>query len=433
MRIAVIGTGYVGLVAGTCLAESGNTVVCLDIDEDKIRRLRDGQVPIYEPGLEELLRRNVQDGRLSFTTSYAEAIGGAEVAFIAVGTPPGEDGSADLQYVLAAARSIAGAMKDYLVVVNKSTVPVGTAKRVHDAIREETDVAFDVVSNPEFLKEGAAIDDFLKPDRVVIGTDSERAAEVMEELYAPFVRTGNPILLMDPASAELTKYAANAMLATRISFMNEIANICSRVGANVDRVRKGIGSDARIGSRFLFAGLGYGGSCFPKDVKAIGRTAADHGYEFEILKAVETVNENQKRLLYDMVVEHYGENLTGKRFAVWGLAFKPNTDDMREAPAVVVISALLAAGATVCAFDPEAVEECQAHHLGDRIDYAKSPMKALEGADALILITEWNEFRRPDFDRVRDVLKDPVVFDGRNIYSRKVLTKRGFTYYGIGT
>jgi UDPglucose 6-dehydrogenase len=433
MRIAVIGTGYVGLVAGTCLAESGNTVVCLDIDEKKIRRLQDGQVPIYEPGLAELLRRNVNDGRLSFTTSYEEAIGKAEVAFIAVGTPPGEDGGADLQYVLAAARSTAQAMQGYLVVVNKSTVPVGTARKVQEAMRGVTDTPFDVVSNPEFLKEGAAIADFLKPDRVVIGADSERAAEVMDELYAPFVRTGNPIIHMDPESAELTKYAANAMLATRISFMNEIANICSRVGANVDRVRKGIGSDARIGSRFLFAGLGYGGSCFPKDVKAIGKTASELGYEFEILKAVETVNEKQKRLLYDMVVEHYGQDLAGKRFAIWGLAFKPNTNDMREAPAVVVISALLDAGATVCAFDPEAIEECKTHHLGDRIDYADTPMAALEGADALILVTEWNEFRRPDFDRLRELLKDPVVFDGRNIYSRKVLTKKGFTYYGIGT
>jgi len=375
----------------------------------------------------------VHDGRLSFTTSYEEAIGDAEVAFIAVGTPPGEDGGADLKYVLAAARSTAKAMRNYLVVVNKSTVPVGTARKVQEAMREVTDTPFDVVSNPEFLKEGAAITDFLKPDRVVIGSESERAAEIMDELYAPFVRTGNPIIHMDLESAELTKYAANAMLATRISFMNEIANICSRVGANVDRVRKGIGSDGRIGSRFLFAGLGYGGSCFPKDVKAIGKTASEHGYEFEILKAVETVNENQKRLLYDMVVEHYGQDLSGKRFAIWGLAFKPNTDDMREAPAVVVISALLDAGATVCAFDPEAIEECKTHHLGDRIDYAETPMKALEGADALILVTEWNEFRRPDFDRLRELLKDPVVFDGRNIYSRKVLTKKGFTYYGIGT
>jgi len=432
MRIAVIGTGYVGLVAGTCFAESGNDVVCLDIDERKIERLQAGEIPIYEPGLEELLRRNVHDGRLRFTTSYAEAIPQAQVVFIAVGTPPGEDGSADLRYVLAAARSIAEHMRDYTVIVDKSTVPVGTAAKVAEAVRGVTELPFDVVSNPEFLKEGAAIDDFMKPDRVVIGATSQRAFEVMDELYAPFVRTGNPILRMDTASAELTKYAANAMLATRISFMNEVANICNRVGADVDLVRKGIGTDERIGSRFLFAGVGYGGSCFPKDVKAVVKTAAEHGYDFRILKAVEDVNETQKRLLYDLVVGHFGSDLSGRRFAVWGLAFKPNTDDMREAPAVVVIEALLAAGASVCAFDPEAVEEARAHHLGDRIDYADKPMDALKGADGLILVTEWNEFRRPDFEAVKQQLKTPVVFDGRNIYRRKTLEQLGFTYYGIG-
>jgi UDPglucose 6-dehydrogenase len=433
MRVAVIGTGYVGLVAGTCFAESGNTVTCVDIDEKKVRRLKDGEVPIYEPGLEELLRRNLHDGRIQFTTRYEEAIPEAEVAFIAVGTPSGEDGSADLKYVLEAARSIARNMTGYLVIVDKSTVPVGTARKVEQAMRGETRHPFDVVSNPEFLKEGAAIDDFLKPDRVVIGSESVRAREVMELLYAPFVRTGNPILFMDRMSAELTKYAANAMLATRISFMNEIANICSMVGANVDQVRKGIGTDARIGSRFLFAGLGYGGSCFPKDVKAIVHTAGELGYEFRILDAVERVNESQKRLLYERVHGHYAGKLAGKRFAVWGLSFKPNTDDMREAPALVVIQNLLAAGASVCAYDPEAMKECRSHHFKDRIDYADTPMQALEGAHGLVLITEWNEFRNPDFDRVKEAMAEPVVFDGRNIYPRKTLERMGFTYYGIGT
>ena len=433
MRIAVIGTGYVGLVAGTCFAETGNTVTCVDIDKEKVKRLREGHIPIYEPGLEELLKRNVHDKRLKFTTDYAKAIPDAEVVFIAVGTPPGEDGSADLQYVLAAARTIAENMTGYLVVVDKSTVPVGTARKVKAAMSEVTELPFDVVSNPEFLKEGAAIDDFMKPDRVVIGSESKRAADVMEELYSPFVRTNNPIIQMDIESAELTKYAANAMLATRISFMNEIANICSRVGANVNHVRRGIGSDDRIGSKFLFAGLGYGGSCFPKDVKAVVRTADAAGYDFKILQAVEAVNELQKQLLSDMVKLHYGEDLSGKRFAVWGLSFKPNTDDMREAPAVVVIRALLDAGAAITAFDPEAIEECREEHLGHSIQYAENPMDALNGANALILVTEWNEFRRPDFDEVKLALKDAVVFDGRNIYARERLEERGFTYYGVGT
>ena len=433
MRIAVVGTGYVGLVAGTCFAESGNTVTCIDIDEEKIRGLRDGVVPIYEPGLEELLKRNVHDGRLHFTTSYEEGVRRAQVVFIAVGTPPDEDGSADLRHVLAAARSIAAAMTSYTVVVDKSTVPVGTARKVQAAMREATDLEFDVVSNPEFLKEGAAIDDFLKPDRVVIGSDNGRAAEVMDELYGPFVRTGNPIIHMDVESAELTKYAANAMQATRISFMNEIANICSRVGANVDHVRKGIGSDVRIGSKFLFAGLGYGGSCFPKDVKAVVRTAQDAGYDFRILHAVEEVNESQKRHLFERVSEHFGDDLAGKRFAVWGLSFKPNTDDMREAPSVVVLHALLEAGAQVKAFDPVAMDECRHRHLGDRIEYADTPMDAVDGADALILITEWNEFRRPDFEELKAKLKQPVIFDGRNIYRRRTLEDLGYTYYGIGT
>ena len=432
MRIAVIGTGYVGLVAGTCFAESGNNVVCLDIDERKIARLKAGEVPIYEPGLEELLKRNVHDGRLHFTTNYAEAIPKAQVVFIAVGTPPGEDGSADLKYVLSAARSIAQHMTGYTVIVDKSTVPVGTSKKVHDAVKANTSHEFDVVSNPEFLKEGAAIDDFMKPDRVVVGARSQRARDVMDELYGPFIRTGNPVIFMDPESAELTKYAANAMLATRISFMNEIANICSRVGADVDMIRKGIGTDDRIGSRFLFAGCGYGGSCFPKDVKAVVKTAEEHGYEFKILQAVEAVNELQKYVLAEQVKQHFGANLKGRHFAIWGLAFKPNTDDMREAPAVVIIEELLKAGATVTACDPEAIDECKRHHLGDRIRYSETPMEALDGADALLLVTEWNEFRRPDFDEVKARLKSPVIFDGRNIYRRKTIEEHGFKYFGIG-
>jgi UDPglucose 6-dehydrogenase len=433
MRIAVVGTGYVGLVAGTCFAESGNDVVCIDIDAEKVGKLQAGIVPIYEPGLEELLRRNVHDGRLTFTTDYAAGVPRAQVVFIAVGTPPGEDGSADLKHVLAAARSIGRNLASYTVVVDKSTVPVGTAERVRAAIAETTACEFDVVSNPEFLKEGAAIDDFLKPDRVVIGSESQRAAEVMDELYAPFVRTGNPILHMDIPSAELTKYAANAMLATRISFMNEIANICTAVGAKIDSVRRGIGSDARIGSRFLFAGIGYGGSCFPKDVQAIVRTAEERGYDFRILKAVEEVNRTQKRLMVDRIQGRFGQDLRGRRFAVWGLSFKPNTDDMREAPAIDVIGGLLDAGARVVAYDPEAIAECRRHHFGDRIEYADVPMAALKQADALVLLTEWNEFRRPDFDAVKAALKTPVVFDGRNIYSRGTLEKLGFEYFGVGS
>ncbi len=432
MRIAVVGTGYVGLVAGTCFAESGNNVTCIDIDQEKIEKLKQGVVPIYEPGLEELLRRNVRDGRLAFTTDYAQGIPNSQVVFIAVGTPPGDNGSADLKYVLAAAASIGKHMTGYTVIVDKSTVPVGTAHRVLEAVRKVAKHEFDVVSNPEFLKEGAAIDDFLKPDRVVIGSESQRAVEIMDELYGPFVRTGNPIIHMDIASAELTKYAANAMLATRISFMNEIANICTRVGANIDAVRRGIGSDARIGSRFLFAGIGYGGSCFPKDVQAIVRTASEKGYDFRILKAVEAVNESQKHLLVDRIQERFGKDLRGKRFAIWGLAFKPNTDDMREAPSVVVIRGLLDAGAKVTAYDPEAAEECRRHHLGDRIDYADVPMAALEGADGLVLITEWNEFRRPDFEAVKAALRTPTVFDGRNIYPRATLEKLGIEYFGVG-
>ncbi len=432
MRITVIGTGYVGLVAGTCFAESGNTVTCIDIDAEKVRKLRDGIVPIYEPGLEELLKRNVRDGRLSFTTDYTEGLKDSEIAFIAVGTPPGQDGSADVQYVLSAAASIAKAMKGYMVIVDKSTVPVGTAAKVSETLKAHTNHDFDVVSNPEFLKEGTAIDDFLKPNRVVIGSGSDRAKRIMDDLYEPFVRTGNPIIHMDVPSAELTKYAANAMLATRISFMNEIANVCQLVGANVDNIRRGIGSDERIGSRFLFSGVGYGGSCFPKDVKAIVHTADDFGYDFKILKAVEEVNELQKQVLFQFVTERFGKDLSGRRFALWGLAFKPNTDDMREAPAIVLSQALIAAGATVVAHDPEAMDESKEHYLKDSIEYSKNPMSAIEGADALILVTEWNEFRRPDFDKIKASLKQPVIFDGRNIWSRTKLEGMGFEYRGIG-
>jgi UDPglucose 6-dehydrogenase len=432
MRIAVVGTGYVGLVAGTCFAESGNNVVCIDVDEEKIRLLKDGVLPIYEPGLEELLRRNVHDGRLAFTTEYAEGMKDAQVVFIAVGTPPGEDGRADLKYVLSAARSIGEHMTGYMVIVDKSTVPVGTARKVKQAVSETSNQEFDVVSNPEFLKEGAAIDDFLKPDRVVVGCESDRAQKVMDELYGPFVRTGNPIIHTDIESAELTKYAANAMLATRISFMNEIANICNRVGANVNHVRQGIGTDARIGSRFLFSGCGYGGSCFPKDVQAIVKTAEENDYDFKILKAVEAVNENQKGVLFEMANEHFKGKLAGKHFAVWGLAFKPNTDDMREAPSIVLCNKLREAGATVTAYDPEAIEEAKQHYLGDSIRYAEKPMDALDAADALIIVTEWNEFRRPDFEAIRDSLEEPVIIDGRNIYSREVLEEMGFKYYAIG-
>ncbi len=432
MRIAVVGTGYVGLVAGTCFAESGNTVTCIDIDADKVATLSKGECPIYEPGLEELLRRNLRDGRLSFTTDYAEGMQGVEIAFIAVGTPPGENGQADVKYVLAAAETIAKHMTGYTVIVDKSTVPVGTAARVAQAIEANTAHEFDVVSNPEFLKEGAAIDDFLKPNRVVIGANSERASRIMDELYEPFVRTGNPIIRMDVASAELTKYAANAMLATRVSFMNEVANLCSLVGANVDDVRKGIGSDARIGSRFLFAGVGYGGSCFPKDVAALASTAEDYGYEFQIVRAVESVNRDQKRVQFRQIVDAFGEDLSGRRIAIWGLAFKPNTDDMRETPAITLIESLLDAGASVVAHDPEAMDESKRHYLGDRVEYADLPMDAVRDADALVLVTEWNEFRRPDFEAIKSLLKEPVVFDGRNVWTRKTLEELGFTYYGIG-
>jgi len=434
MRITVIGTGYVGLVAGTCFAEGGNDVVCIDIDEEKIENLRRGIVPIYEPGLEELLKRNVHDGRLSFTTSYEKGMQRAQVAFIAVGTPSGEDGSADLTHVMSAARSIAQHMTGYLVVVDKSTVPVGTAKKVHEVLKNHASHDFDVVSNPEFLKEGAALDDFMKPDRVVVGSDNENARDVMHRLYEPFVHDNpNKIIHMDVRSAEVTKYAANAMLATRISFMNEIANICERVGADVTRVRSGIGTDGRIGMPFLYAGCGYGGSCFPKDVKAVIRTAKDHGYDFRILESVEEVNERQKHVLFNRVVEEFGTDLAGRRFAVWGLAFKPNTDDMREAPSRVLMESLWDAGASVRAYDPEATAETKRLYPDQEgLELCESAYDALDGTDALAIMTEWQEFRSPDLERVRDALSNPVIFDGRNLYEPELLRSFGLSYYAIG-
>jgi len=430
MRIAVVGTGYVGLVAGVCFAESGNDVVCVDKDATKIRALAKGKVPIYEPGLEELLRRNRSEGRLTFSTALPKAVRDSAVVFIAVGTPQGEDGSADLQHVLAVAKDVAKAMNGYKVIVNKSTVPVGTAARVREVIRRETTHPFSVVSNPEFLKQGAAIDDFMKPDRVVIGAEDDRSRELMLELYAPFTRTDAPIMVMDCASAELAKYAANAMLATRISFMNEVANVCEAVGADVDQVRRAVGSDRRIGSSFLFPGVGYGGSCFPKDVKALMRFAGDAEYDFRILQAVEAVNLTQKTRLTAKMKKHFG-TLKGKVIAVWGLAFKPKTDDMREAPSVPLIESLLQAGATVQVYDPEAMGVAK-KLFGNRVTYAEANYGALKGADGLAIVTEWNEFRRPDFERMRSLMKTPVIFDGRNLFVPAQMKQSGFTYYSIG-
>ncbi len=430
MKLAVVGTGYVGLVVGACFAESGNDVICVDKDAAKIRGLQRGRVPIYEPGLEELVRRNRAEKRLVFTTALDRAVRASEVIFIAVGTPPGEDGSADLQHVLEVARDIARAMNGYKVIVNKSTVPVGTAVRVREVIRLQTTHPFSVVSNPEFLKQGAAIEDFMKPDRVVIGAEDPRSAEVMKELYAPFTRTGAPIMVMDCASAELSKYAANAMLATRVSFMNEIANVCELVGADVDQVRMAVGADRRIGPSFLFPGVGYGGSCFPKDVKALVKFAEQHAYDFRILRAVEAVNEAQKARLVARIEGHFG-SLKGRQIAVWGLSFKPKTDDMREAPAIAIINALLARGARVHAFDPEAERTARAV-FGSRIGYASTAYDALTGADALVIVTEWSEFRRPDFARMKRLMRTPVVFDGRNIYNPAAMRALGFTYYSIG-
>lgn len=440
MKIAVIGTGYVGLVTGTCLAESGNDVICMDIDEGKIGMLNDGTVPIYEPGLEELVRRNAEQGRLSFTTDMERAVKRSEIIFIAVGTPPGEDGSADLKYVLAAAREIGKCMTGYRIVVNKSTVPVGTGDKVRKAVASRTNHRFDVVSNPEFLKEGAAIDDFLRPDRIIIGAESVQAVHVMQELYAPFVRKGDRVLVMDIRSAEMTKYASNAMLATKISFINEMANICASLGADIDSVRRGMGYDKRIGFEFLFPGVGYGGSCFPKDVKALVQTAKEHHVSADVLKAVEQVNERQKRVLFDTIQTHFAgargrpsarPSLAGKSIAIWGLSFKPRTDDMREAPSIVIVKNLLKAGACVRAHDPVAMGEAR-KIFGNRIALIEDSYDTLDGADALAVVTEWNEFQTPDFMKMKRRMKHPVIFDGRNIYHQEELKKLGFVYYGIG-
>jgi len=436
MKIAVVGTGYVGLVTGTCFAEVGIDVTCIDIDERKIANLHQGILPIYEPGLEEMVSRNVEKGRLHFSTNLAEAIQGCDVAFIAVGTPPGEDGSADLKYVLAVARGIGEHMSSYGVIVTKSTVPVGTAAKVRAELEKALEkrganIEFDVASNPEFLKEGAAIDDFLKPDRIVVGVASERAEEVMRKLYKPFLLNGHPIIFMDIPSAEMTKYAANSMLATKISFMNDVANLCEIMGADVNKVRQGIGSDARIGTKFIYPGIGYGGSCFPKDVKALIKTAAENGYDMQVLRAVESVNEAQKSVLFDKFSRHFAGELRGLKIAIWGLSFKPKTDDMREAPSLVIIEKLLAAGCTVTAYDPVAMKEAE-HTLGDSITYAKDEFAALIDADALLVVTEWPDFRAPNFDVVARLMKQKVIFDGRNIYDATELKAAGFAYHCIG-
>ncbi|MED5373490.1 MAG: UDP-glucose/GDP-mannose dehydrogenase family protein [Myxococcota bacterium] len=431
MDICVVGTGYVGLVAGTCLADLGHKVTCVDKDQAKVALLRQGGVPIYEPGLDQLIKRNVREGRLHFTTEGAQAVAGAEVAYIAVGTPGREDGSANLDGVFAVAELIGKAMAKPTTVIIKSTVPVGTADKVRAILEQHAQHPYDVVSNPEFLKEGAAIDDFMKPDRIVAGCAKEETQEVMRRLYAPLLRTGKPILFMDNRSAELSKYAANAFLATKISFINELSRLCEAAGADVDSVRRGAGTDSRIGLRFFFPGVGYGGSCFPKDVQALMRTGQEFGVNMSIVDAVEQVNASQKTLLFQKVQRVFGEDLRGKRFTVWGLSFKPQTDDMREAPSLVLIEALLAAGAQVVAYDPEAMEEAR-HSLGERIEYAESRMGALKGADALLLVTEWNEFRNPDWEEVAEIMPGRHVFDGRNIYDPERVAQAGFTYYGIG-
>jgi UDPglucose 6-dehydrogenase len=431
MKIAVVGTGYVGLVTGTCFAETGNDVFCVDIDPVKVQKLSSGIITIYEPGLEKLFIRNLREGRLRFTTDLRSGVEDAEVIFLALPTPPGEDGSADLKYVLGVASDLGRIIKDYKVIVDKSTVPVGTAERVHTAIASNYTGSFDVVSNPEFLREGVAVDDFMKPDRVVIGTQSERAKLVMSELFSPFVRSGNPVIFMDERSAELTKYAANAFLATKISFMNEIAQLCERLGADVDMVRRGMGSDERIGKRFLFPGIGYGGSCFPKDVKALVKSSDDAGYDFQILNAVMNVNSTQKRHLLPVIKKYFGGDLRGRHFALWGLAFKPNTDDIREAPALDIMDALLSDGASVSAFDPEAMENVRKLY-DSRVKFGKNRYEILEGADALIIATEWNEFRTPDFVSVKEKLKHPAIFDGRNLFDVVEMEKKGFEYFSIG-
>ncbi len=431
MKIAVVGTGYVGLVSGTCFAETGNTVTCVDIDEKKVQKLRNGSLTIFERGLSTLFERNVKEGRLFFTTSLAEGIKGAQVILLALPTPPGEDGAADLKYVLQVAGQIGPMLENYTVIVNKSTVPVGTAERVRKSIAAGAKVEFDVVSNPEFLREGLAVEDFMKPERVIIGTRSERARKIMENLYAAYVRQGNPVIIMDEYSAELTKYAANAFLATKITFMNEIANLCERLGADVDLVRKGLGTDSRIGKRFLFAGIGYGGSCFPKDVQALSRSADQVKYDFKILDAVMEVNENQKLRMFDQMQEHFNNDLKNKIIAIWGLSFKPHTDDIREAPALYNINKLLEAGAEVHVHDPEAMENVRMI-MGDKITYHTNPYAALENADALLIATEWPEYRTPDFDRIGTAMKSKVIFDGRNIYEPDNMRELEFIYYSIG-
>ena len=436
MKISVVGTGYVGLVSGTCFSQTGVDVVCVDVDEKKITRLNNGQIPIYEPGLEDIFKYNVEKGRLSFTTDLKESLTDSEAVFIAVGTPPGEDGSADLKYVLSVAREIGRFMDHYMVVVTKSTVPVGTSMKVKAAIQQELDLrnselTFDVASNPEFLKEGSAVDDFLKPDRIVVGIESPEAEKVMKKLYKPFLLNGHPILFMDISSSEMTKYAANSMLATKISFMNDIANLCELVGADVSMVRKGIGSDGRIGNKFIYPGTGYGGSCFPKDVQALVRTADEYGYSLDILKAVEAVNYRQKSVLVGKIKSHFGDDLKGLKFAMWGLSFKPKTDDMREAPSLVVIESLLSEGASVVAYDPVAMEEAR-HILGEKIVFAKDEYDACIDADALIIVTEWAEFRTPNFRIIEKLLKSKTIFDGRNIYEPEEMQEMKFNYYSIG-
>ncbi|UTW64459.1 UDP-glucose/GDP-mannose dehydrogenase family protein [bacterium SCSIO 12741] len=431
MKVAVVGTGYVGLVTGTCLAETGNEVICVDIDEKKVDQMKNGQIPIYEPGLEALFERNISQGRLSFTTNLKEAVDESLFIFLALPTPPGEDGSADLSYVLGVAEELGKIMTEYKVVIDKSTVPVGTAEKVTAAIQKNTTVEFDVVSNPEFLREGFAVEDFMKPDRVVVGTSSDRARDHMGHLYKPFVRQGNPILYMDEKSAELTKYAANAFLATKITFMNEIANVCEKVGANVDEVRIGIGADSRIGRRFLFPGIGYGGSCFPKDVQALSKSSIEADYDFRILNSVMEVNQKQKTILIPRILDHFGGDLKGKKIAVWGLAFKPNTDDIREAPSLYNIEKLLEAGADVTAFDPEAMENVKGV-LGDKINYASNQYEALVGADALLICTEWQVFRTPDFSKMETELSSKLIFDGRNLYEQEEMKELGYEYHSIG-
>ncbi len=436
MKIVIVGTGYVGLVTGACLAEVGTEVICIDVDQKKIDNLKKGILPIFEPGLDAIVVSNYAKGRLSFSTSFADSIKGAEVVFVAVGTPPGEDGSADLKYVLQVADTVGTYIQDYTIVVTKSTVPVGTAQKVKASIaaalaKRNANIAFDVASNPEFLKEGAAVDDFLRPDRIVIGVESEKAKETLARLYAPFVLNDHPIYFMDIPSAEMTKYAANAMLATKISFMNDIANLCELVGADVNAVRKGIGSDPRIGNRFIYPGIGYGGSCFPKDVKALFHTADDYKYNMRILKAVDEVNDDQKHVLFKKITKYFNGDLNGKTFAMWGLSFKPNTDDMREAPSLILIDALLAAGAKVLAYDPVAMDEAK-HYADERVIFTNDAFDATKGADALLLVTEWAEFRIPNWEKIKQVMPGRVIFDGRNVYKANDITKAGFDYYGIG-